>query len=357
MKCRRVSYYQFRNIENAELVLHDDVNVLLGENAQGKTNVLEGIYLMAQARSFRPGKEKDMIRFGQVQAGVKLWFDSDRTEQTLEMRLFGNGRRQCFQNGVPVRHLSEFIGHFRAVIFCPEHLSIVKEGPSVRRAFADMALSQLSMPYLHTLQEYTKVLTQRNAMLKNCREYSKSFAEQIEPWSVQLAQRAYQISEQRGIYLQKLQQSVRDIFADMTGGREVPQIVYTESKTEAEYLQLLKNNLEREIRQMTTLYGTHRDDYAILLNGKEARLFASQGQQRSIALAMKLSEGEISRQMTGEYPVFLLDDIFSELDAGRRSYIMNGLRDRQVIITACDNKMYDTGHVFAVKGGNITPVG
>lgn len=353
MYCERIAYYQFRNIESADLVFSPEVNVFCGDNAQGKTNALEGIYLMAQGRSFRTVREKDMIRFGQEQSAVKLWFFQDGEISTLEMRLFANGKRQCFFNGVPLRRLSEFIGHFRAVVFCPEHLSIVKDGPSVRRSFLDMALSQLSPVYLHTLQEYGKILSQRNAMLKQCREYSMQFAQIMEPWSVQLAERAEKISEQRQVYLDRLQCYLTDIFADMTSGHEVPKLRYTDRKTKEEYLSLLQNNLEREIRQQITLYGIHRDDYEIRLNDREARLFASQGQQRSIALAMKLSEGEISRDMTGQYPVFLLDDIFSELDAYRRSYITNGLKGRQVIITSCNEQQEKQNACWRVCGGKL----
>lgn len=353
MFCKKVTFYQFRNIEQACLEPDRGVNVFYGKNAQGKTNALEGIYLMAQGRSFRPGGDGDFIRFGQRQGAVRLWFETESGSETqLEMRYLQGGRRQCTVNDVPQKRLSDFIGHFRAVIFCPQHLSLVREGPSVRRAFADMALSQLSTAYLRDLQEYSRILQQRNALLKACREPDAAFAGAVEPWSVQLAARAESISRQRQAYLDRLCGYVKDIFSDMTGGRETPEIRYTDRKTAKEYEKLLTSNLEREVRRQTTLYGTHRDDYEITLNGLEARQFASQGQQRSLALAMKLAEGEISRDITGEYPVFLLDDIFSELDAQRRSYIMEGLRYRQVIITSCER--YPASAYYYVEDGGFT---
>ena len=354
MVCKRVAYYQFRNIEQAALELDRGVNVLYGKNAQGKTNALEGIYLMAQGRSFRMGGESDLIRFGQRQSAVRIWFETDGGEMSLEMRYLQGGRRQCTVNDVPQKRLSEFIGHFRAVIFCPQHLSLVREGPSVRRAFADMALSQLSTAYLRDLQEYARILQQRNALIKNCREVNTAFAQSMEPWSVQLAQRAESISAKREEYLVRLGEYVRQIFSDMTDGCEVPDIRYTERKTAQEYEKLLCSNLEREVRQQTTLYGTHRDDYEIRLNGLSARQFSSQGQQRSLALAMKLAEGEISRDSTGEYPVFLLDDIFSELDAQQRAYIMDGLHDRQVVITSCER--HPASSYYHVEDGHFTKV-
>ncbi len=355
MVCQTVSYYQFRNLEQVRIALDPSVNIFLGNNAQGKTNALEGMYLMAQGRSFRPGKEKDMIAFSSDMGGVKLCYREKTGEHTLEFRMTKGGRRQCKKDGVPIGRMSEFIGNFRAVIFCPEHLSLVKDGPSIRRQFCDMALSQLSPVYLRNLQEYAKILSQRNAMLKSCREITPAFREGIAVWSEQLAERAEYIGAKRCEYLCKLQEHVQAVFADMTLMVETPSFLYAEGKTKEEYNHLLNDNLEREVRAQTTLYGTHRDDYEIRLNAKEARLFASQGQQRSLSLAMKIAEGEISREIGGEYPVFLLDDIFSELDQARQDYIMQGMKGRQIVITSCHENKKTQGCVFYVENGSFRP--
>lgn len=349
MICTRVAYTNFRNIAFADLRPDRKVNILYGNNAEGKTNALEGIYLMAQGRSFRAAHEKEMIRFGSEGAVIHLEYEDAQKSNVLEMRLYSSGKRTCRKNGVPITKLSEFIGSFRAVIFCPGHLSIVHEGPGVRRAFIDMAISQLDPVYLAALQRYGRILGQRNALLRQGL-FGTDISSTLPMWSEKLAKEAALIAQKRVAYIEKLDGSVKEIFADMTGGRETPKIEYRDCRTEEEYFRLLTENTEREIKTASTLYGTHRDDFALFLNGKEARRYASQGQQRSIALAMKLSEGEISCRQTGEYPVYLLDDVFSEIDEGRRVYLTEGFTDRQVIITSCEEHR-GIGTGFFVSGG------
>lgn len=352
MICTRVAYSNFRNIAFADLRPQSGVNILYGNNAQGKTNALEGIYLMAQGRSFRAAHEKEMIRFGSEGAVIHLEYENVKQKHVLEMRLYRSGKRSCRKDGIPVTKLSEFIGSFRAVIFCPGHLSLVHEGPGVRRAFADMAISQLDAEYLAALQRYNRILGQRNALLRQG-QYGVNISQTLPMWSERLAEEAAIIAEKRLLYLEKLDSAVGEIFADMTDQREKPHIVYRDCRKKEEYLHLLQENNEREIKMATTLYGIHRDDFLLLLNGKEARKYASQGQQRSMALAMKLSEGELSKRQTGEYPVYLLDDVFSEIDAERRAYLTAGLTDRQVIITSCESHR-GIGTGFFVCNGNYT---
>ena len=344
-----VSYKDFRNIAEARVGFSPGVNVFLGNNAQGKTNALEGIYLMAAGKSFRTSKEREMVRFGSPFFDVTLLMKDERREQSLSFRAYSaesGKRRECRKNGVLISRVGELLGTFRAVLFCPEHLSIVKDGPSERRNFLDVAISQLRPLYLTSLTRYTKILAQRNALLK---QLSDGVGDRclLGVYSEQMAREAAFIYTARREYIGLLDGYVKSFFDElggMSGKREVPAMVYknslkTDGLSESEafegYRNALNANVSREIAAGASLYGSHKDDIEIWLDGREARLYASQGQQRSIALAMKLGEGEISREYSGEYPVFLFDDVLSELDASRQEFLISRLGERQVIMTAC----------------------
>ena len=340
MICKRVLYRNFRNIEQAELCPSPQVTVLHGDNGQGKTNALEGIYLFAQGRSFRTAKESELIRFGEQDASVTLFFADRNREMQMSIRWSAERKRRfCRVNGYPVTKMSELIGSFRAVLFAPQHLSLVRDGPNVRRTFLDVAISQLEPHYIVLLQRFNRILEQRNACIRKIRETGsqKPFLETVEVLSEQLAEVSALICERRCRYVAQLEEQVRLFFGEMTGQREKPSLRSVQNRSEEEFLSQLTSHLDREVRYGATLFGAHKDDVSILLNDKEARAFASQGQQRSLALAMKLAEGEISKDASGEYPVFLFDDVLSELDEKRRSFLLSGMKDRQVIVTSCES--------------------
>jgi len=348
MYCRKVKYENYRNIESAEVSLSDGVNVFIGKNAQGKTNAIEAVYYFARGKSFRGAKDRELIRGGSERARVEMEFCDAARERHHEFILSESEKRICKKEGVIIRRMSDFIGCFRAVLFSPEHLSIVKEGPSERRNFVDVALSQLYPAYVAALTKYQKILLQRNSVLKE--PYSPIFTDTLAVLSEQLANEAAVITEYRDRYVKRLDTKVRELIGDMTVGRESITLEYSEPLCRNELYTKYTTNVEKEIRAGSTLYGPHKDDIVIRLNGKEARIYASQGQQRSIALAMKMSEGEISKDETGEYPVFLLDDIMSELDETRKAYVIEGLSGRQVIITTCE-VIPEGAKVFEVRDG------
>lgn len=336
MKAKKISFLHYRNIEKEEIGLTEGVNLFLGDNAQGKTNALEGIFLFANGRSFRTGSDKDLIAFGFEDSRLSLVFDDGRRENLLETELhFGRGRTYR-KNGVPVRTGSEFIGSFRAVLFSPEHIAVVKAGPAERRAFLDAAISQLKPVYLSSLQKYNLILAQRNALLRSAgEERSSSFDTTLSIWSSQLAREAAYLAAERAAYTDALAEKVSGFFSDLSLGKEKVGMRYNRVLTEEEYLKKLTENTEREIAAGVTLYGIHKDDIDITLNDRDSRLFASQGQQRSIAFAMKLGEGLLSEEITGSSPVYLLDDVLSELDTDRRKFVLRAMRNRQVIVTTC----------------------
>lgn len=366
MLCNGISVGNFRNIASADVAFESGVNILHGDNAQGKTSLLEAIYLVSLGRSFRSAHEADLIKFGEDYARISLDFSDSLRNQNITLFLSRDKRRHVEQNRVKVSKMSDIIGQFRAVMFCPEHLSLVKDGPSERRAYLDVAISQLRPVYLKSLQRYSQILKQRNQLIKSAYFDRKAFDDTIEFWSSQLAHEAAVISKFRLWYSKLADEHVKRFFLRMTGEREIPELVYIGSSkqdpdsysdvdyTEKKYFELLMSAHDREIAQGATLYGIHKDDLDINLNGKSARIYGSQGQQRSISITMKLAEGEICRTDCGEFPVFLLDDVLSELDGRRRAFLQSEMQERQVIMTTCEQIERSTGvNVITVKNGEF----
>jgi len=363
-------FENYRNIEGFSFEFDREINILYGRNAQGKTNVIEGIYLFGNGKSFRHAREKDMIRYGCDHAQIGIAYTDSSRENRMNYRVFRESAKELSKNGVKIGRMSGFIGNFKAVLFCPEHLSIVKNDPAERRGFLDGAISQFHRPYLAALMEYKKLLEQRNALLKNYEKKRDGFSVTAEILSERLASDAAFITEIRAKYLKNLFTLVNEYLSDMTGGKETVgfrylsavsegdiEALFDRKENEKRYIALLSGDLQKEIILGTTLCGSHKDDFEICLNGMNAKYFASQGQQRSIALAMKLAEGELSKQESGEAPVFLLDDVLSELDRERKHYILSELHGRQVIITTCDEndfKGVSNAKKIYVENGNYT---
>ena len=346
MNLTTLTAQNYRNIANAKMTFVPGVNLLYGQNAQGKTNALECIYLFARGKSYRGAGDDNLIRFGEKGFRIGISYRTNAGEQTLEYR-YWEGARKRLKNGAPVR-LSEMIGQFRAVLFCPEHLSLVKGSPQERRAFLNIAISQCRPIYLKLCDEYNKILENRNCLLKEIQKGFRYDREELESWTERLSDVASEIASYRIDYLKKLSPHASDLLADLSGEKEKMTLSY-ESEAEGEgaleirdaYKKLFSENLTREIAAGCTLFGVHRDDINVRINNLSARAFASQGQQRSVVLALKLAEGEVCRDETGEYPVFLFDDVMSELDETRRGYVLRETGNRQVILTACESGGFD----------------
>ena len=364
MYCNGISLTNFRNIERASVTFDGGVNVLYGKNAQGKTNFLEAIYYAAIGKSFRGQHAPDVIRFGAEGAALSLDYTAKGRAQNITMRLFPNRARAVEKNKVRVTKMSELVGSFRAVLFCPEHLSLIKGGPAERRQFLDIAISAEEPTYLATLQRYGHILKQRNALIRRAKDEPELFKKTVGLWSDQLAREGAYIARSRQRYVKRAEGYVKECFADMTGEKELPTLVYLGcdknfgdyedvAGVEKRLYEQLCSFHEREIGAGATLYGIHKDDIDVELNGHSARLFASQGQQRSLALALKLAEGEICREDCGEYPVFLFDDVLSELDASRRSYLLEKMAGKQVIMTSCEKTESFHGKVLYVENGQV----
>jgi len=371
VRVTEIKYQNFRNIASCETEFSDGINVLWGMNAQGKSNILEGIYYFARGRSFRGAGDRELVAFGEDFARMELAClrDGAEHEVRLEAALPKTGKRKLWRNGAQLTSVVEMMGSFRAVLFCPAHLSVVTGGPLERRTFLDIAISQLSPAYLTCLRRYSRVLAERNALLKLAGQGGQVTSGEWEVYAEQLADTASEIASYRMEYVELLQEAVAEYFRGMTDGRETPTLTYqSHVPTEALPKPLLNRsegntdgakqgiyekltaNIEREKAYGSTLWGIHKDEVRLSLNGKEARLYASQGQQRSMVLSMKLAEGEIAKQVGGEYPCLLLDDVFSELDEERRRYILGKISGRQIIVTSCEPDIIPVNYY----DGNVT---
>lgn len=365
MYCNGIALTDFRNIESAAVRFTEGVNVLYGNNAQGKTNLLEAIYFAALGKSFRGQHTPEVIRFDREMAMISLDYTAAGRAQNITMRLFPNSRARAVEkNKVRVTRMSELVGSFRAVLFCPEHLSLIKGGPAERRQYLDIAISVSEPVYLSNLQRYGQALKQRNALIRRAKEEPETFQSTVDLWSAQLAREGAYIARSRARFIRRAEKYVKECFADMSGERELPTLIYRGCDktggdyedvacTEKELYRLLCAAHEREIGAGATLWGVHKDDMEVELNGRSARLFCSQGQQRSLALALKLAEGELCREDCGEYPVFLFDDVLSELDSGRREYLLMKMKGKQVILTACEQVPGFDGKRLYVENGSV----
>ena len=329
MRLCSLQLYDFKNYEDARIAFDEGFNIIYGQNAAGKTNVLEAIFFFAAGKSFRGSRDRDLIRFGCEGAGAQIRFASGGLERGMELQLSRAKKRQISVGGAPVTRLSEYLGLFRAVIFTPDHLNLIKGAPEFRRRFLDLAICQSFPRYAASLNEYNRVLAQKNALLKRAESLP---AELLAVYNERIAALAAVITLNRKKYLAHLEEAAAPTQAEISGGTEALSLAYssqageelgTQQEVRARYEALLAAKTENELRRGVALYGPHKDDFAVCINQRNARVYASQGQQRSAVLSLKLAEGELSMRLTGEYPVFLLDDILSELDAARKAYILD----------------------------------
>ena len=342
MKVTKFKAESFRNIEKCEISFTDGVNLIYGGNALGKTNVIEGIYLFSRGRSFRTAQEKDLVKYDAPGFRIAIDYESRDGECSLEYASFGREKRRR-RNGYAVKSAKELIEGFKAILFHPDNLSLVKGGPEERRAFLNVAAAQYYPAYISDYQRFSSALDNRNALLKNASKGMYVDEGELIAWSEMMAEYSASIYRTRVEYLKKLEVYVREIGLKISDGMEEISFEYKSDISEdagldvfMQYKAALTSSLDKERIVGSSLYGPQRDDIIIKINGQPTRGFASQGQQRSIVLSMKLAEGEVIRDTFGEYPVFLLDEMLSELDEKRRRFVLDSLSGKQTIITACE---------------------
>jgi len=369
MKVSSLSLRNFRNYESVDLETNHRVNVFIGRNAQGKTNLLEAVYMLALTKSHRTAKDKELIRWNEPYAALSADVERKYGDCRLQLQLTGQGKKARI-NGLEQRKLSEYIGSLNVVLFAPEDLEIVKGSPGVRRRFLDMEIGQVRPSYLHSLSQYHKVLTQRNNFLKSGNAHKATSEPLLAVWNEQLASYGSKIMLVRKHFVTKLQKWAEAIHQGITGGTEQLDIRYMPSVEIADeevetvlferFMVKLSQAKEQELRRGATLVGPHRDDLAFRINGKDAYSFGSQGQQRTTALSLKLAEIELIQEETGEYPVLLLDDVLSELDRHRQTQLIETFRSKvQTFITTTGvegirMEELDDVRLFHVRDGEVT---
>lgn len=350
MNVLRFSWRNFRNLPEGELLPCPGVNVIRGRNAQGKTNLLEGMWLFTGERSFRGAKDADLVRRGAAGAEIGLQFRAGGREQEAKIRVEG-GRKNAELNGVPKRSCSALIGEFRAAVFSPEHLSLLSGGPAGRRNFLDAAICQIRPAYAAAVAEYGRCLAERNALLKDI-PFHAELLDTVEVWNLRLVRAGEKITAYRRRYAEKFSVLAADFYDGMCGGSETLRLKYEENAPDL--AEALRAGLKNDLALGYTGAGPHRDDLAAEIGGLDARAFGSQGQKRSAVIAMKLAEARLLGEATGEPPVVFLDDVLSELDARRRGYLLNGIGGFQVFITCCGEEadgLTENGALFTVENG------
>lgn len=364
MNVKELSFTNYRNLTDSVIRPSDKVNVIYGENANGKTNLLEAIWLFCGGHSFRGSKESEMIRFRENFFRLNMRFESGEREQEAQIS-FDKNRKSITINGVEKSSSSYLTEVFSAVVFSPEHLSLIKRGPNIRRKFLDAAICQHRIRYASMLAKYRQIIDQRNALLKDIYKH-KELKETLSIWDDSLTIVGAQILKERFDYLRQLREYARSYHSGISQEKEELSIEYlcTAKATEDDSIEEIREKLSREFiasrqedyRTGYTSVGPHRDDLEFMINGISARKFGSQGQQRSAVLSLKLSEAELLYHKHGERPVILLDDVLSELDNKRQDFLLNKVEHYQVFVTCCEEsnkEQLKRGKVFYISSGVV----
>lgn len=353
MRILSFSCRNFRNLEEISVSSFDEMNIICGENAQGKTNMLEGLWLFTGMKSFRGAKDSEFIFFGKEKSDLKLSFVSEGVKNDAGLEI--TARRQASLNGKKLKTVSELAGKFNAVVFSPSDSEIVGGGPSLRRKFIDSAIGQLYPAYISLIKNYTRAVTQRNSIIKDYKN-DGSLSVMLDVFENEIAAGALKIIKFRRRYIDKIKNFLPDIYGGISSGRERLDAEYIFSYEGDNLADVLKQSRIKDMYTGSTSVGPHRDDIEFKINGIPARSFGSQGQKRSAALALKLCEAEIIKSVSGEYPVFLLDDVMSELDPERQNYILNHVKGIQTFITCCDPSNIQNlkqGKIISIKNGQV----
>lgn len=348
----------YRNYNTLNIEFDKGTNILYGDNAQGKTNILESIYVSATTKSHKSSKDKEIVSFDKEEAHIRTFVLKDGIETRVDMHLRKAKSKGIAVDGQKLKKAADLLGICNVVFFSPEDLGIIKNGPAERRRFIDMELCQLDNIYLYNLNNYNKIVNQRNKLLKDifANPYLK---DTLNIWDMQLVSYGMKIIERRELFVSQLNEIIYDIHKKLSGGKEEIKIVYEPNVEAADMEEKLKKMMDTDIRAKMTTIGPHRDDFSILIGGIDIRKFGSQGQQRTAALSLKLAEIELMKKITRDNPVLLLDDVLSELDSNRQNYLLNSIGDIQTIITCTGleefvNNRFEINRVYKVSDGTVT---
>lgn len=358
MIIRSIELKDYRNYESLDLKFSEGVNIFYGDNAQGKTNILEAIFVSVTTKSHRGGRDRELIRFEQEEAHIRTLASRNSMDYQIDMHLHRMGSKGIAINGQKIRKASELIGLIKVVFFSPEDLSIIKDGPSARRRFIDIELCQLDQSYLYNLNQYNKVLLNRNKLLKDM-VFDNSLGDSLEVWDAQLVKYGCKIIARRAEFIKELQDIIREIHFHLSGGKETLYLGYEPDVDVERFASKVRENRERDLKLKQTCTGPHKDDCLFSIGGCDIRRFGSQGQQRTAALALKLSEIELVKKVSHDTPVLLLDDVLSELDSSRQNYLLESMGEIQTIITCTGleefiNRRVAVDKIFKVCNGVVS---
>lgn len=358
MIIKSIELADYRNYDSLALEFDKGTNILYGDNAQGKTNILESIFVAATTKSHKGSKDKEIIRFGKEEAHIRAFIEKEKIETRVDMHLRKSGSKGIAVDGQRLKKAVDLLGTCNVVFFSPEDLGIIKNGPSERRRFVDMELCQLDNFYVYNLSNYNKIVNQRNKLLKDM-YMNPDLKETLNIWDMQLVSFGSKIIERRKMFAEQLNEIIYEIHKKLSGGREEIKIVYEPDVLITDFENKLKNSQDRDIKSKMTTVGPHRDDFSFFIGNIDIRKFGSQGQQRTAALSLKLSEIELVKKITKDTPVLLLDDVLSELDSNRQNYLLNSIGNVQTIITCTGleefvNNLFEINKVFKVSEGTVT---
>lgn len=357
MKINSIEVGSFRNYDSAKLEFHSHTNILYGDNAQGKTNILEAIFICGTTKSHKGNKDKELIKLGQDEAHIRMFIEKRGVAHKIDIHLRQNKAKGIAIDGVPIKRSSELLGLVNIIFFSPEDLKIVKNGPSERRRFINLELSQLDKVYLYELGEYDKALMQRNKLLKQI-YYRPSLVDTLDIWDSKLVECGSKIIASREKFIKELSVVTKQIDESLTGNREHIELIYEPCVTVADFSDSLRKAREKDLHFMATSVGPHRDDLCFMNEGVDIRKYGSQGQQRTCALSLKLAEIELVKEVINDTPVLLLDDVLSELDRNRQNYLLDSIDNIQTIITCTGLEEFIGGRlaldkVFCISEGTV----
>ena len=322
----------YRNYNDLSITFDEGITILYGDNAQGKTNILEAIYISGTTKSHRGSKDRDIIQFGEEESHIRLHLTKNDVGHRIDMHLRKNKNKGVAVDGQSIKKSGELFGIIHMIFFSPEDLSIIKNAPSERRRFINLELCQLNKLYYYNYVNYNKALNQRNSLLKQI-SFNTNLKDTLDMWDMYLIKYGKCIIEERESFIRNLNQIVKEIHYHLTGGKESIEIGYEKNVSIDDYENMMFHKRDMDLKYQSTQVGPHRDDMCFYINGIDVRKFGSQGQQRTAALSLKLAEIEIVKSMIHDNPILLLDDVMSELDSNRRNYLLDNIKDIQTIVT------------------------
>lgn len=358
MIIKSLELQDYRNYDSLNLAFDKGTNILYGDNAQGKTNILEAIYVSATTKSHKGSKDKDIVNFHKEEAHIRTFLEKDGVDTRVDMHLRKSKSKGIAIDGQKIKKAADLLGICNVVFFSPEDLGIIKDGPAERRRFVDMELCQLDGFYLYNLNHYNKIVNQRNKLLKDM-YFNPDLKDTLSIWDSQLVSFGSKIIERRKLFVEQLNEIIYGIHKRLSGDKEEIVIQYEPDVAIEDFEQRLRNSQEKDIKLKQTTAGPHRDDFSFMVENVDIRKFGSQGQQRTAALSLKLSEIELVKKLTKDTPILLLDDVLSELDSNRQNYLLNSIGDIQTIITCTGleefvNNRFEINKVYKVENGVVS---